>query len=367
MIMRLLILPVILLITACATTPGNGNLSADSLATANKLYLQALSSYRSNQLMEAFQAASGSIEKNPVNARAYNLLGLINQRLDRNEAAATAFRRALKLTPDDPALLNNYGTFLCGQRAFGDAQQQYLRAARASNNPHPEIAYTNAGLCARRSGDMAQASQFFQQAIQHNPGQPTALYQLALISLEKQRPVEANTWLTQYLNHAVHTPKTLLLGARIEAALGNTAGIDSYVQKLRSAFPQSRELTTARALQQQAGQTATTTSARQTPSRPFGHDWIQQRDPTHFTLQIHASRNRSDAESTAGKLPSPTAIYASGRSSDAWYNVIHGDFATIDTARTALTRVANRFPDYQPWVREFGSIQTLLRQQSIAP
>ena len=357
--MRFLILSTLLLLSACATTPG-GNVTSESLASSSQLYQQALTAYRSNQLMKAFEAASASLDKNPANARGYELIGLINQRLGRNEAAADAFNKALKLTPDDPGVHNNYGTFLCSQKSYADAQAQYLLAAHSSRNPKPEIAYTNAGLCAKRSGDIDQAKKLFDQAIQQNPGQPTALYQLASISLERNRPVEASTYLDQYLNHAVHTPKTLLLGARIENALGNPAGVESYIQKLRSAFPRSKELAIALALQPMQQKSSPATNR---PVAVFDDSWILARDPTHYTLQISSSPNRDTAEAVAKRLAAPTALYVQAGATNIWYNVIHGDFADINTARNALNALKKADPGSQAWVRNFGVIQKRLQEK----
>lgn len=358
--MRFLILSTLLLLSACATTP-SGKVSSQSIASSGQLYQQALTAYRDNQLMKAFEAASASLDKNPANARAYELIGLINQRLGRNEAAADAFSKALQLAPDDPVLHNNFGTFLCSQKSYAKAEAQYLKAAHSSSNPAPEIAYTNAGLCAKRSGDINQAKKLFDQAIQQNPGQPTALYQLATISLERKRPVEASTYLDQYLNHAVHTPKTLLLGARIENALGNPVGMESYIQKLRSAFPSSKELAAALSLQPVAAQASSPVASA--PIVLLDDNWILARDPTHYTVQVSSSPNRESAQAVAQRLTAPTALYVQAGANNTWYNVIHGDFADIKSARDALSSLKKADPASQAWVRSIGAIQRKLQEK----
>lgn len=351
--MRLILLLALLLITGCATTtgPGAGNVDAKALASSSQLYSQALAAYSKRQLMAAFEHASAAIEKNPANAQAWGLLGLINQRLGRPEAADKAFEQALRLSPNDAAVLNNRGSFLCSQRRWKDAQEAFAKAGNAASNPAPEIAWTNAGLCARRAGDNALAEQLLKKAIQHNPGQPTALYQLASLSLENGKPVEASTWLTQYLNHAVHTPKTLLLGAKIEQTLGNPAGVASYLEKLRSAFPDSSERKQAETLQPGTAKSNTAASV---------HDetWLQQRNPRHFTIQVGAFKDKNQAKQIASQLRPPVALYSQAQS----HIVLQGDYATLERARLALSSFNNPTPEVQPWIRDFGSIQ-----QGIAP
>ncbi len=350
--MRLLLL-LALLLTGCATTtgPGAGNVDAAALASSNQLQRQALAAYKKRQLMEAFQQVSAAIEKNPANAQAWGLLGLINQRLGRSEAAEKAFNQALRLAPDDPALLNNYGSFLCSQRRWEDAQATFAKAGNATGNAAPEIAWTNAGLCARRAGDNTLAEELLKKAVQHNPGLPTALYQLASLSLENGKPVEASTWLTQYLNHAVHTPKTLLLGARIEHALGNPAGISSYLEKLRSAFPDSSERQQAETLQPGMASPSTTASI-------YDETWLQQRNPQHFTIQVGAFHDPSQARQVASQLRPPVALYSRGTS----HIVLQGDYATLELARLALSGFNTPAAGIQPWIRDFGSIQRRMKR-----
>ena len=348
--MRPLLLLIILLLTGCATTggPGGGTVTSEAIAASSQLYRQAIAAYRKKQLMQAFELASAAVEKNPANAEAWGLVGLINQRLDQPEGAEKAFRRALQLTPDDPALLNNQAGFFCSQKRWEEAQQTFARAANLDNNPAPEIAWTNAGLCARRAGDPQLAEALLKKAIQHNSGLPTALYQLASIALEKGKPVEASTWLNQYLDHAVHTPKTLLLGARIEQALGNPAGVAAYVERLRSAFPDSPERQQAEALSPIARKTAGATP------NIHGGNWLATRDPNHYTVQVGSYGSLEAARQIAGKLRPPVAIQQLGGR----YIVYQGDYPTLSLARTAQQVLQQRAGNAAaPWVRDFGGIQ----------
>ncbi len=342
--MRLPILLALLALSGCATTggPDAGHVTRDAMATSARHYHQAVAAYRGQQLMRAYEQASAAVEQNPANAEAWGLLGLIHQRLEQPEAAASAFERALALTPDDAALRNNYAGFLCSQRRWDDAQAEFARAADLASNPQPEIAWTNAGICARRAGDDALAEARLKKAIQHNPGQPTALYQLASLSLKRGDTVAASTWLDQYLNHAVHTPKTLLLGARIEQAAGNPAGVESYLEKLRSAFPDSPQQREAEAL------TPRHSGAVEAPIH--GDDWPASRNPLHYTIQVGSYADALQARQAASGLRPPVAIVTSGDR----HLLLQGDYSTLPLARTAVTRLRTTYPD--AWVRDFRSL-----------
>lgn len=344
--MRILILVSILLVSGCATT-GGGQLSQEAVIQSRLLYQKALVAYRDRQLMEAFESVSSAIEKNPANARAWELFGLVNQRLGRLDTAEQAFERAIQLSPNDPAILNNYGSFLCDRKEWQAAQKQFSNAANNTANPQPEIAWTNAGLCARRSGNELLAKTLLEKAIQQDPGQPTALYQLALISLDQGKPVEANTWLQQYLNHAVHTPKTLLLGARIEYALNNSSGVESYKEKLRTAFPNSPERKEAETLR---------TETSSVPRTVHGLEWIRQRDPSHFTVQIDSHQDINEAIRLAQQLPPPSAILQQNDT----ILILQGDYNSLKNARRAIGALKSRIPNSEPWVRDYSSLQKLL-------
>ncbi len=177
---------------------------------------------------------------------AHNVAGLVYAQLKEDRRAEESFQRALAINPGDSDARHNYGEFLCQRKQEREAIRQFVLAVRNPLYPTPERSYVNAGVCARRVGDTAGATEFFQHALKVRPNQPQALYQMADLSYARGDYGEAKSYLgrlTQVVPAA--NAETLWLGVRVERRLGDRISEASYALQLRNRFPDSRE---ARAL-----------------------------------------------------------------------------------------------------------------------
>jgi len=337
----------------CATQPTS---DPASQAEAEARYQQAVNLARSGKQMKALEAASQAVSLDPRNAKAHELAALMNQQADRQEKAAISFKQALALNPSSPSLLNNYGNFQCQRKNFAAATELFNRAAAIQTNPKPEIAYTNAGLCALRAGDTPQAKQLLTQAIEVRADQSVAVYQLAQIALAENDSLVANSWLEQYLRHFPHTAKTLLLGANIENQLGNPLGVSDYTDKLLSGFPNSAEAT-------QAKQLGNPVSGAQhfAAGTTYDSSWVKNRNPTHFTVQIATSKKKQELDELIKLLPATeNAIFIINPDGRPRFNLIAGNYSDFEDAQAAMLAVKKQLPTRRPWVRNFAGIQANL-------
>ena len=78
-------------------------------------------------------------------------------------------------------------------------------------------------------------------AVDKNEDNPTALYHLAQINLDKNRPAPALKRLNDYAKHAPHSPKTLWLGVQISRLMSNPELELRYRNMLSQQFPDSEE------------------------------------------------------------------------------------------------------------------------------
>ena len=101
----------------------------------------------------------------------------------------------------------------------------FLKAASNNDNPQREIAYANAGLCSLRIPDILNAENYFLLALEAQPQNKIALYQLAKISYLNEQGDSAHRYLTEYSQIAQHTPDTLKLGIQI-SRLNKTKKLD---------------------------------------------------------------------------------------------------------------------------------------------
>lgn len=239
---------IILAVTGCASQPVVKSADPQNRAQSQKLLFEAITAFRAGKLATTSQAIENSLKLDPDNGLSYNVRALTRQRLGQFDDATRDFQKAIELSPNDATIRNNFGTLLCTQKHYRIAEQNFLYAADIDTNSEPEIAYTNAGLCSERAGDNGKAKQYFEKAITEFPGQPTALYHLSQLSLDSGQAIQANTYLTQYREHAPHTSKSLLLAARIEHAMGNLQGVETYINQMQSKFPDAQELRQARQL-----------------------------------------------------------------------------------------------------------------------
>src|SRR5260221_8564631 len=129
--------------------------------------------------------------------------------------AREAFNLALKLKPNDPEVLNNYGWFLCLRNDSARGLELMEKATHDTLYPTPEKAYLSAGLCLRRLGRNQEAENYLRRAVQIRPELIGGLYHLAAIHFERGATNEPEHFLVRYMPLATPTHNPLGLGGRI--------------------------------------------------------------------------------------------------------------------------------------------------------
>lgn len=176
-----------------------------------------------------------AVSQDDNNAEAHGALGLLYANTGDLAQAKKHYEKSLKLQPDDANVLNNYGVMLCAQAEYEKADLQFRRAVGNTRYSSPELALTNAGVCARKLPDDAKAEAYLREAIKRAPNFTEALGQLALLSADQARYLNARAFLQRYQSlQAPMTREMLLLGLRIELALGNRDAAQRYAQALRA-------------------------------------------------------------------------------------------------------------------------------------
>ena len=193
----------------------------------------------------ALEEVKEALRSDPNYGPAYNVAGLVYARLKEDRLADENFQRALRINPNDYDALNNYGSFLCDRKQEREAIKLFLAAVRNPLYPTPDRSYVNAGVCARRSGDLAAAEEYFQQALKLRPFQPQALHQLADLSFERGDLTGAKTYLSRLTQVSESNAQVLWLGVRLARRMGDRNSEASYALQLRNRYPNSAE---ARAL-----------------------------------------------------------------------------------------------------------------------
>jgi type IV pilus assembly protein PilF len=182
-----------------------------------------------------------AVKQDPTLPTAHAALGILYERAGDIPRAQEHLRRATRLAPDDPNMMNNYGGFLCRKGEYEEGIRHFEMAASNAYYRAPETALTNAGVCARRIPDPERAEEFFRLALDKNRNFIEALLQLADLSLETDRELQARAFLQRYEALSPGTAYSLELGWRIERAAGDARAAAEYANRLRAEFPDSRE------------------------------------------------------------------------------------------------------------------------------
>ena len=131
------------------------------------LYNRAMLSEQHNDLETMEHDLRKLLQIEPQNATALNALGYsLTDRTDRHQEALALIRQALKLKPDDPAILDSMGWVYYKLGDYKLALQYLLRAYQSF--PDPEIA-SHLGQAYWKLGQTDKARRIWDEALQRNP------------------------------------------------------------------------------------------------------------------------------------------------------------------------------------------------------
>jgi type IV pilus assembly protein PilF len=232
----------------CQTTPEKGELqTVQTGGQQARVYLElGLEYMKKGDYSTALEKLRRGLEIEPGNPLGHNLMALLHQRLGRPQQADGYFRRALELAPEDPYIHNAYGSFLCDQDRLGEAAEHFALAYGNPLYPTPWLAYSNAGVCARKGGNLAIAESHFRSALNGNPNWSQGLAQMADISWRQQDAQATRSYVQRYLADNPAQPGILLLGVQACVKLGDRETAQHYAKRLQEGFPDAREVQTLR-------------------------------------------------------------------------------------------------------------------------
>lgn len=173
--------------------------------------------------------------------KAHHYIAELYRRVGEPVKAEKHYTTALDLTPNDAALRNNYGVFLCSQKRYGESERELLKVLENPVYSARQQTYENLGLCLQEKGDLAKAEQYYREALKLNPKLPKTLLALAELSLGQSNHTSARAFLQRYEALAPQTPRSLWLGIRIERTLGDRNAVASYGMALKNQFPEAEE------------------------------------------------------------------------------------------------------------------------------
>jgi type IV pilus assembly protein PilF len=136
--------------------------------------------------------------------------------------------------------------FLFSQEKFREAYDQLEQVANDTNYEGRAIAFENLGRSAVRLGQIDDAENAFERALQLNDNLYLSALELSQIRLDQQNWNAARQSYRQYLTvlefyNIPHTPKSLWVGIQIEQQFQNSQLIEDFSLLLTTLYQDSPE------------------------------------------------------------------------------------------------------------------------------
>ena len=197
---------------------------------------------KQNKLEQAIKKLEKAVEQQPTLGLAHTYLGFAYEQYGETTKAKEHYAKSIKLNPDDPVSLNNYGTFLCRNNEWRDSLVYFEKAAENRRYQTPDAAYANAGVCARKIPDPVAADKYFRQALNKNASYSDAYYHLADLNLEQNKLILSQGYFDSYekrITKGEESADFLWLGYKLHKALGDLNAAGQYSLQLQQRFPTS--------------------------------------------------------------------------------------------------------------------------------
>jgi len=237
--MRLVVLFLVLFVAACASSSStkeeDNRKAAETNTSLGQAYMQR------EQYEVALEKLKRAVAQDKTYAPAHTLLGVLYETLGELDLAEHEYEAAVKYDPDDGDVNNNYGAFLCRIGKGKQADTYFMQAVKDPFYETPQIAYANAGNCSLERGDLDKAESFLRQSLEYDDKDAAALLPMADVSYRQGAFLRARAFLQRYEAVGILNEASLLLGYRIESALGDTESANRYRAELLERFPNSRQ------------------------------------------------------------------------------------------------------------------------------
>lgn len=197
--------------------------------------------FRKGNLAAAKDKIDKAVQQNPRNAKAQAAAGLLYDRLNEPKQSDAHFEKAVGLDGKNPEILNNYAVILCQRGKFAQGEKYFVQAASNPLYKTPEVAYLNAGSCARSAGNLAEAEAHYRKALAGNPRFGQALLEMANLEYQQSNYLSARGFLERYMEAGRTDSSVLWLALRIEKGLDNGEAVRVYSQRLKSEYPNAAE------------------------------------------------------------------------------------------------------------------------------
>ena len=155
-----------------------------------------------------------------IDMRRAPVIGLLYERIGDNTKAEDHYRRAVELMPKSGNENNNYGAFLCKLGRYEESSSYFVRAVADPFYKTPVVALTNSGTCAIKGGKLDVAERDLRTALEREPDNSEALFQMATVLYRKDDFFKARAFIQRYEGVGQQSAGRIAAGPQHRTATG---------------------------------------------------------------------------------------------------------------------------------------------------
>lgn len=193
------------------------------------------------QTNRAKQKLVHALELQPKMPEAHSAIGYFYETVGDLDTAEKHYNQAINFGSGKGRYYNNYGTFLCRQKRFKEADRAFNNALRDKQYIKTAEVFENAGLCALQQPDLDKAYAYLKTAVKHDPKRALASLELAAIELNHNNPKTAEYYLRMFKQNSQPTSRSLWIAVQTYEKLNKQDDVASALLQLKSMFPESDE------------------------------------------------------------------------------------------------------------------------------
>ena len=239
---KIIIISIILGVLGVTACSSQGKKSGPDLKKASMINVQLGSAYlRQDKVALAKTKLEKALQQDADNALAHSTMALLLEVVGQHENIIDHYEEAISLDPADSDIKNNFGTYLCNQKRYEEAQKYFNIAINDPYYKTPSVALINAGQCALKTGKYKKAEAFLRKALRTNPKSLSALYAMASLGLRSQRYLMSRAYIQRYHLNSKPSAKSLWLQIKVEKSLGDRKEMRKLIEQMNKKFPDSDE------------------------------------------------------------------------------------------------------------------------------
>ncbi|MDD1792720.1 type IV pilus biogenesis/stability protein PilW [Enterovibrio makurazakiensis] len=230
------------LLAGCVTvTDKQSNVKFDSIQAAESRISLGIAYLNAGQWERARQNLEMAVQFAPKYYRSLISFAHYLEKVEEFDQAEQQYITALRYSPKNGDVQNNYGVFLCRQERYSEAQKAFAKAIDQPYYYKMSGSFENAALCALKAGERQQAKIWFEKAIDHEPNRPLSSVQLARLEVEDSELNDARIRLFKFHKRYGYRPNSLLTLIELESKAERPNEVTRYANVLARQFPKSNE------------------------------------------------------------------------------------------------------------------------------